>query len=128
MSKTYNPTAIFEQNPSKGGVCPVKQVVVTLASATANQTVVAAVAGKSILVLDLNCYSQGAASTVTLKNGSGGTVKRAYYVPANTLQDPNVIVPPTAWGLAKTDLGVGLFADTTGAAAVVISLNYIEVA
>ena len=123
----YDPLGIFEQNPAKGGVCQVKTVAVTLLAATANQTVIAAVTGKSIVVLEGNLYSQGVAASIGFLDGSGGTVLKRYYLPANTLAQPNVQMPPTVWGLLKTTSGTGLFASTAGAAAVDVSLTYIEV-
>ena len=129
MSKIiYDPLGIFEQNEAKGGVCEVKEKVVTLTAATANQTVVAAVTGKSIVVLEGNLYSQGVAASVAFLDGSGGTVKKRYYIPANTLAEPNVQLPRVEWGLMRTTAGTGLFASTAGGAAVECSITYIEVA
>lgn len=128
MSIIYDPLGIFEQNPAKGGVCIPKEVVVTLTAATANQTVIAAVTSKYIIVLEGNLYSEGGASTVNFINGSGGAGLKKYYVPANTLANPNVQLPRVEWGLMRTSSGTGLFASTSGAAAVVVSLTYIEVA
>jgi hypothetical protein len=128
MSKIiYDPLGIFEQNPAKGGVCELKEKVVTLTAATANQTVVAAVTGKSIVVLEGNLYSEGTAATVNFLNGSGGSGLKKYYIPANTLAEPNVQLPRVEWGLMRTTAGTGLFATTSGGAAVVVSITYIEV-
>ena len=128
MSKIiFDPINLFEQNESKGGVCEVKDVVVTLTAATANQTVIAAVTGKSIVVLEGNLYSEGTAATVNFINGSGGAGRKKYYVPANTLAQPNVQLPRVEWGIMRTGSGTGLFANTSGGAAVVVSLTYIEV-
>ena len=127
MSVVYNPTAIFEQNPDKNGVCPCKSVVITLAGATNNQLGITAVTGKSIFVLSGNLMSAGVDSFVTFKSASGGTNLYACQVPANTDDPKNEKIPAQAWGAFHTESGQGLYVDNSGAATVTVSLRYIEV-
>lgn len=131
QNNTYNEFfargQFYDMVDGKKTLCQVKEKVVTLTAATANQTVVPAVTGKSIVVLEGNIYSQGVAASIAFLDGSGGTVIKRYYVPANTLAEPNVQMPPARWGLLRTSSGVGLFASTAGGAAVELSISYIEV-
>jgi len=123
----YTPLEIYEQRSDQGGICTPKNVAVTLTGATNNQTVIAAVTGKKILVLSGNICSLNAAGLVSFKDGSGGTVFSRYYVPANTVATPNV---PMNWlpdGLFQTTAATGVFADNTSADQIVVSLRYIEV-
>lgn len=123
----YNPLAIYEQRPDKGGVCEPKTVAVTLTGATNNQTVIAAVTGKKILVLSGNICSLGAAGLCSFKNGSGGTAFSRYYIPANTVASPNVSMNWLPDGLFQTTSGTGVFADNASGDLVAVSLRYIEI-
>ena len=127
MSIVYNPTAIFEQNFDKNGVCTCKSKVITLAGATNNQLGVTAVTGKSIFVLSGNLRSAGLTSAVTFKSASGGTNLYACQVPAIGDNPKNEKIEPQAWGAFHTNTAEGLYLDNTGADAVTVSLRYIEV-
>lgn len=123
----YNPTGIFEQIPSKGGVCEVKEAVVNLTAATSNQLVIAAVTGKKLFILHGTMNSGAAAGSVTFKSASGGASKKRYYIPASTAVPSNVEIPAILWGNFRTNSGQGLYADTTGADTIYVSITYIEV-
>ena len=121
----YDPTGIFEQNPAKGGVNEIKDSpVFTAIAATNNQQVIAAVAGRSLLILGGTLTPLGAAGVCTFKSATGGTLKHAYPVHAAP-GEKELPIPP--WGNFSTNSGEGLFVDNTSVANVVISLRYIEV-
>jgi hypothetical protein len=124
----FDPKGIYEQRSDKGGVCVVKDVYITLLAGTANQSIIAAVTGKGIMVLSGSIRSTNAAGTITFLDGSGGARLCSKYLPALAGNvDPNVQLPPQWWGNMRTTSGTGLFATTTGADTVIVSLNYIEV-
>jgi len=124
----YDPKGIFEQRSDKGGVCVVKDIDITLLAGTANQQILAAVTGKSIVILSGSIHSTGGVGTLTFLNGSGGTRLYSKYLPAVTgNRDPNVQLLPRWWGIMRTTNGTGLFVTTTGADPIIVSLNYIEV-
>lgn len=127
MIQQYDPTGIFEENPAKGGVCEVKDVVFSALAATANQSVITAVASKKIVVLHGTIRSTNAQGTVSFKSASGGTNKKSYTIPVVTAATPNVEILPVPWGAFRTNTGEGLFVDTTGADPIAISITYIEV-
>lgn len=116
------PQGVFEDN--NGTVVPVTDVYVSLTAATNNQSIVSAVSGKQIIALGIIASSQGLATQINLKNGSGGTVRSIIVLPANTVADPNVILPFDELGWMRTDSGVALVADC-GAVAANISVRYI---
>lgn len=116
------PNKMFEDAQ---GVCSVTDVVFSAAGATNNQQVVAAVSGKVILVLSGNLRSTNAIGSLTFKSASGGTSKRAYQVPVNTVATPNIEIPWSPFGAFRTNSGEGLFVDNSGADPITISLTYI---
>ena len=107
--------------------CEVKDVLFSAAAATNNQSVIAAVTGKKIVVLHGTMRSANVQGTVSFKSASGGTNKKAYTIPVVTAATPNVEILPVPWGAFRTNTGEGLFVDTTGADPITISLTYIEV-
>lgn len=123
----YDPAGLFEQNPNKGGVCEVKDVLFSATGATNNQQIIAAVTGKKIVVLHGTMRSAGIQSAITFKSASGGTNKAAYEVPATTVATPNVKIGGEVWGAFRTNTGEGLFCDNSAAVTVTISLTYIEI-
>lgn len=105
--------------------CPVKYVFVVLLAATANQAIIAAVAGKEIYVLEGNIASTGALSAITFKNGA--TNIKGYNVPINTAATPNVQIPLSSYPIMKTSVNTALNADTAAGGALWVSLTYVEV-
>jgi hypothetical protein len=117
----YCPGKIFET--PKDGICAPVTFEIELAAATANQSVVAAVASKVILVLALTCETEGAATYCTLKNGSAGVRLHNIGVPAITVgvAEPRQFNPA---GWALTSVNTALVADT-GAVITRLSITYI---
>lgn len=122
---TINPRTIYEGSVGKDGVLTQTDVVVSLPGATNNIQVVAAVAGKIIVVLHGNLRSAGVTSSVTFKSASAGTNKKVYQVPVNTAATPNVNIEHVDGGNFRTNVGEGLFADNSGADIVAASVTYI---
>jgi hypothetical protein len=112
------PNNIFGNNP-------IKTVVINGIAVAANQTIVAAVANKRILVVGGVIYSNGAFTQVTFKSASGGTALRSYAIPANTVATPNVFIVPSILESFETNTGEGLFADNSAVIAI-CSIDYIE--
>lgn len=131
MSVVYNPTAIFEQNPDKNGVCTVKQAVVGFAAGTNNNLVVAAVTGKYIRCVSLKVVSIAAAATYVLfKNGSAGTgIANTFPVIANNVAIPNgfLFLPDSYLGHFDNASGDSVVVDVGAGAGVEICFRYIEV-
>lgn len=123
----YDPLAIYQQPESKGGVCEVKHAFVVLTAATANQTVIAAVTGKKIVVLEGTIVNTSTTTTaLTFKNGA--TNMRGYVIPANNIgADPNVPIYTSEYGCMRTSSGTALLADTAAGTSLWVSLSYIEV-
>ena len=130
------PNGLYEQNPAKGGICSIIDVVFSAAAATNNQQIIAgipAVAGvspaKAIMVISGNIRNVGAANqAITFKSGNAGTNLRAYEIPSNAVVNPNVYLPFDMAGHFRTASGIGLFVDNPGAAIITISLTYITYA
>lgn len=127
----YDPLAIFEQNPAKGGVCSIKQVVVGYGAGTNNNSVVAAVTGKFIRCISLKVVSAAAAATsVLFKNGVAGTaIVNAFPVIANNVAIPNgfVYLEPNILGHFDNASGDSVVVDVAAGAGVEINFRYIEV-
>jgi hypothetical protein len=117
----YFPGKVFET--LKDGVCAPTTFEIELTAATANQSVVAAVADKVIKVLALTCETDGIATYCTLKNGSSGTRLHNIGVPAITVgvAEPRQFNP---LGWALTGVNTALVADT-GGAITRLSITYI---
>lgn len=115
----------FNKGPAGPKACEIKHIFVALTAATANQTVIAAVTGKEIHVLEGNLAAVGAAGAITLKNNT--TNIKGYNVPANTSATPNVPILGYEYPVMKTGTGLALMADTAGGSVIWVSLTYIEV-
>lgn len=123
----YKPIVFTGQNPASTPVSIVTEVSITLTATTNNQTVVAAVTAERIIVTSVVLHSDNAAGQVIFLSGSGGTRKRSYWVPANTVATPNVFEGYNPHGIFRTDAGTGLFANNGSASAVYCSVTYFTV-
>lgn len=107
------------------GVLLVKHATFSIAAATSNSLVVAAVTGKNIRVLSmiLGVATGGAMTGIKFKSASGGTAL------TDDIQVPvgSVILDPNHYGWCETTAGQGLYADTTAGSTVKGSIRYIEV-
>ena len=80
----YNPSGIFEQNPSKGGVCEVYDATPQSDVAAGTNVIIAAVSGKVARIISMNYSASGAAAGL-LAITSNGVTKYADVQPANTV-------------------------------------------
>lgn len=121
----WNPGQMFYD---KNGVREVKDAFKQATAATNNQEVVAAVSGKKIVVLSMVAHSLGAGERIVFKSASGGSNKRSYWVQDVTVctSSCNTQEPFNPSGIFRTNTGEGLFVDNNSAAAVNISVEYIE--
>ena len=120
------PTAVFAETVN-GAALPVppSSISSALTGASTNNTIVAGVAGKVIIVRWVVVWSQGAVSTVALHDSTAGPIVRLdLYVPANTVASPNVILPDQLTGWATMGVGLPLQADV-GAVAVLLTVGYV---
>ncbi len=115
----------FYENAKDGAITPVS-VNIGLAGATDNQLAVTGVTGKVIVVTSGNAFSGGVASSIYFRDGSAGTIRRSYYVPANTVATPNVQFGEDPFnGLFRTlTAGNGLYVNNTAAVGVDLSFTY----
>lgn len=94
----------------------------TLTAATNNQLMVTGAAGYRIVLLSFDVNSTGAASSIAIKESSGGTIKKRIFVPANTGAQPNVVFPLSiAPGHVRAAPGNGLYVDC---GAISVNLNF----
>ncbi len=125
---TYNPTAIFEQNEVKGGVCEVKDVFAVLAAGTLSQTILNGIAGKQFIILHGQAVSaNGLLAGLALRSNT--TQLKGLTIPAiaATVPSPNIFFGGEEWGYYRTATSAAIQADTYGAGTVWLSLTYIEV-
>lgn len=121
----YFATNIFTD--STRNVCEVKDAFLQATAATNNQSLIAAVTGKKIVVISLALHSLGAAGHIVFKSGNAGTNLRSYLAPVNTSASPMIQEPLNFAGIFRTASGIGLFLDNNSAAAVNVACSYIEV-
>lgn len=118
----YNPQKVFES--AKDGVIVEKTLAAVVAAGAAVQ-VIAAVTGKSLLILGYEAQTNSAANAqINLQDGSGGTVRAWHWLPQST-SNQMLIVPKTpGQGLFSTTAGNGLFAGST--LEFIINVHYLE--
>lgn len=109
----------------RNGPCEIKNVYLQLTSGGTNQSVISAVTGKRVRVIEGFFRHGGATATViTFKSASAGTSLRGYHLTA-TATDIHRI-PWNPFGEMETITGEGLFVDNSGAVTPIVSLRYIE--
>jgi hypothetical protein len=121
----FNQSNLFSD---KNGTREIKDAFLQATAATNNQSIVSAVTGKKIVVLSLAAHSLGAGERIVFKSASGGANKRSYWVQDVTVctSSCNTQEPFNPSGIFRTNTGEGLFVDNNSAAAVNISIEYIE--
>lgn len=93
-----------------------------LTAGSTNNLILAGVASKRIRLLSLIGSSQtGTATSISLLDGSGGTVIALITIPANSSAEPNVILDLSKYGWADTTSGTGLYVNCSAAAGVYLS-------
>lgn len=109
------------------GVSPIYDVVFPAAAATINQQIVAATAGLVIMVISGNLKSASAVNNapIDFTSNAAGQLLRAYHIPNNAVATPNVNLEYNPVGIFRTLPGQGLFVNTYGPDAIIISLSYI---
>ena len=123
MYQQYFMTGIFyEMINGTQTPCEVKDIFLSALAATNDQSLVAAVTGKRIVVLSGTISPSAAAGLISFK--SAALVKHRYYLGANP---DRVLIPPQPWGAFSTLTGEALLVDNTSANVVAISIRYIEV-
>jgi hypothetical protein len=127
----YDPLGIFEQNPSKGGVCEIKQKYLETAPGTNNVSLLAGISGRKFRCIALRIASiSPVATTITIKNaGSGLPMSNFFPVPANNAVVANgfVDLPPNPLGHFESDLADTIYIDTGAGAGASIYFRYIEI-
>lgn len=108
----------------------VKTAYLTPAAASANQQIVAAVATKEIyLIAAIVCSQNTTATTMSFKNGSGGSVALFLPVPPNNVADGNpfAMLPENKSGWLNTSINTALVVDVGAGAGVGITIRYVEI-
>jgi hypothetical protein len=101
----------------------VKNVFLAATASTNNQTVIAAVSGKSFLVLSMVAHSVGVAGRILFNTPLN---LKSYAIPSATGVQPNVIDPYSPTGIMIVPVGAALLVDNLVADQVNISISYIE--
>lgn len=93
-------------------------------SSLGDNTIVAAVAGRSIRVIAAFLVASGGVNTVRLESGAGGT---ALTGPMNLGADGQLVLPINGFGWFETDVGAILNLELSAATSVAGALVYEEV-
>lgn len=107
------------------GVVPEKTLTVNLLAVAGNILLITAVSGKTLEVVGGSVFSSGAATILSFRDGSAGTVNKYIYVPANTVANPNIPLLATPGDTILTTISNGLYVDNS-AVTVYLTINYIE--
>lgn len=105
-----------------GVVGPVKQAAIAAATSGDN-TLVAAVTGKSIRVLAMVLVASGGANTARLESGAGGTALTGQM---DITDNGQLVLPYNPAGWCATVAGELLNLELSGATAVAGCLTYVE--
>lgn len=123
MSKIiYDPTGIFEQNESKGGVCEIKQANLSLPALSLNTDFIAGVAGKKIILLSLIARANTATTQFAAATFGLGVVFPAVAVFNETHVWQDLFI-----GLCESNVGYSLQLATGAGGQIEFAGRYIEV-
>lgn len=107
-------------------VVAVKRAFASIASATTDGSVVAAVTSKKLRVVGLVLIAGGTATTITLNTkpaGAGSAISATFSLAANG----SLVLPTSEFGWCETNSGEGLSATTGAGSTVAIQVLYSEV-
>jgi len=107
----------------KNGRVNIESASQLVAANSFNTTLVSASPGTKIVVLEAQLCSQGAASYIQFLSGNVNI--RLTYIPANTVDRPNVELGPAAFGVLHTAAG-DLLGANCGPVATWVNITYLR--
>lgn len=108
-----------------GGTLPIKRAKLDAAAATADQVLVAAVAGKKIRVIAIHLSCGTTATTIVFKSKPAGASAAISHTIALAVNEKAHLLPKE-YGYFETVAGEGLVVTTTAGSVVGVLIDYVE--